>query len=108
MLATFLYELGLVEQGDDLRRRVQTLAPTSAVAYRLDLERALAMQDDQAALAAARRAIEDDIEDRFGSWTAALRFLVVYGIRSNTVTDIVTCGIKTTAIGRACLSATQT
>jgi TolB-like protein/Tfp pilus assembly protein PilF len=87
MLATFLYELGLVEQGDDLRRRVQTLAPTSAVAYRLDLERALAMQDDQAALAAARRAIEDDIEDRFGSWTAALRFLVVYGIRSNAVEE---------------------
>ena len=87
MLATFLYELGLVEQGDDLRRRVQTLAPTSAVAYRLDLERALAMQDDEAAVAAARRAIEDDIEDRLGSWSTAVQFLILYGIRTDTVEE---------------------
>jgi TolB-like protein len=87
MLAEFLYQLGLVEQGDDLRRRVQTLAPTSAIAYRLDLVRAMAMDDDDAALAAARKAIIDNIEARHSSWTGAVQYLILHGIRTDTVEE---------------------
>jgi TolB-like protein/Flp pilus assembly protein TadD len=87
VLAEFLYELGLVEQGDDLRRRVQTLAPTSAMAYRLDLVRAMAMDDEEAAIAAARRAIVDNIEDRRNSWAGAVQFLVMHGIKTDTVDE---------------------
>ena len=87
VLADFLYELGLVEQGDDLRRRVQTLAPTSAMAYRLELVRAIALQDDEAAAAAAQRAIVDDIEERRNSWSGAVQYLVMLGIKTGTVED---------------------
>jgi TolB-like protein/tetratricopeptide (TPR) repeat protein len=85
ILAVFLYQLGLVEQGDDLRRRVLTLAPTSEVAYLLDLERAIAVGDDEAARAAARRAIADDIEERSNSWVGAVRYLIAEGIKTGTV-----------------------
>ncbi|MDJ0813502.1 MAG: tetratricopeptide repeat protein [Woeseiaceae bacterium] len=87
VLAEFLYELRLVEQGDDLRRRVQTLAPTSAMAYRLDLVRAMALEDDAAATAAARRAIVDNIEERRNSWSGAVQYLLMHGIKTNTVED---------------------
>ena len=87
LLAEFLYELGLVEQGDDLRRRVQTLAPTSTMAYRLDLVRALAMEDDEAAAAAAQRAIADNVEQRRNAWAGAVQYLVMRGIRTNTVEE---------------------
>ena len=87
LLAQFLYELGLVEQGDDLRRRVQTLAPTSAMAYRLDLVRAIAMEDEEVAMAAARRAIVDDIDNRHNAWSRAVHYLVTHGIKTDTVEE---------------------
>ena len=87
LLAMFLYRLQLVEQGDDLRRRVLTLAPRSEAAYRLDLLRAVAMNDDEAAEAAARRAIIDDVPERFGSWAGAVQYLILRGIRTGTVEE---------------------
>lgn len=87
LLAEFLYRLGLVEQGDDLRRRVQTLAPTSAMAYRLDLVRAIAMDDDEAAVAAARKTIVDDVGERRNSWAGAIEYLIVHGIATDTVEE---------------------
>jgi TolB-like protein/cytochrome c-type biogenesis protein CcmH/NrfG len=83
-LAVFLYELGLIEQGDDLRRRVITLAPTSVVAYQLDLVRAIAVGDAVAAEAAARRAIVDNIEERRNSWAGAVQYLVLQAIENGT------------------------
>ncbi|MCG8369958.1 MAG: tetratricopeptide repeat protein, partial [Proteobacteria bacterium] len=64
MLATFLYRLGLADVADDFRDRVMALGPTSAVAYQIGYVRAQARGDEQASIAAARRAVEDDIEDR--------------------------------------------
>jgi TolB-like protein/Flp pilus assembly protein TadD len=64
ILAVFLYQLGLVEEGDDLRDRVLALAPTSEYAYRVELLRAMSVGDEEASIASARRAIEDDIEER--------------------------------------------
>ena len=84
-LAVFLYELGLIEQGDDLRRRVITLAPTSVVAYQLDLVRAIAVGDAVAAEAAARRAIVDNIEERHNSWAGAVQYLVLRAIDNGTI-----------------------
>ena len=85
LIAMFLYRLGLIEQGDDLRRRVLTLAPRSEAAYRLELVRAHAMGDDEGAEAAARRAIVDDVAERFGSWVGAVQYLIMKGIRTDTV-----------------------
>ena len=85
LLAVFLYELGLVEQGDDLRRRVLTLAPTSAMAYRLALVRAIAAGDHEAADRAARRAIVDDVEERRNSWVGAVQYLLARAIENGTV-----------------------
>ncbi|MDH3276290.1 MAG: tetratricopeptide repeat protein, partial [Gammaproteobacteria bacterium] len=61
-LAGFLYQLGLVEEGDDFRNRVMAIAPTSEVAYRINLLRAISLGDSEASIAAARQAVEDDIE----------------------------------------------
>ncbi len=75
MLAAFLYRLALVEEADDFRGRVLALAPTSSIAYRLALLRAVTNGDTQAAVASARRAIEDNIDDRNYAYTDAVRYL---------------------------------
>ncbi len=87
MLAGFLYQLELTEEGDDLRERVVALAPTSSVAYRIDLLRAQSMGDEAAAIAAARRAIEDDVEDRRFAYGGAVRYLLRAAVRKGTVAD---------------------
>ena len=84
MLAAFLYQLGLVEEGDDLRDRVMAIAPTSEVAYRINLLRAISLGDTDASVAAARQAIEDDIEDRRFSFGGAVQHLLRTATRSGT------------------------
>jgi len=87
ILAAFLYQLGLVEIADDFRDRVQALAPTSAMAYRLDMLRANAAGDAAAGVAAARRAIEDDIEERRFSYVGAVQQLLRAAIQNGTVEE---------------------
>lgn len=87
MLAGFLYELGLVEEGDDFRNRVLALAPTSEVAYRIELLRAISVGDEAASIASARRAIENDIEDRRFAYGGAIRHLLRTAIRNGTVEE---------------------
>jgi TolB-like protein/tetratricopeptide (TPR) repeat protein len=76
MLATFLYELGLVDIADAFRERVLALAPTSTVAYQLELSRAVSVGDIDASMAAARRTIEDKVEDRRFAFGGALQHLI--------------------------------
>jgi TolB-like protein/cytochrome c-type biogenesis protein CcmH/NrfG len=76
MLAKFLYELGIVDVADEFRRRVKMLSPNSAIAYQLDIARAKAMGDTEAAIAAARRAVQDDIEDRRFAYGGAVQYLI--------------------------------
>ena len=58
------------------------IAPTSEVSYRLELLRAIATGDEDAGIASARRAIEDDIEDRrFGFGGAAQHLLRIAAAR---------------------------
>lgn len=87
MLAVFLYQLGLVEQGDDLRDGVLALAPTSAIAYRTELLRAIAMDDTEASLASARRAVTDNVEDRRFAWGGAVQYLLRHAVESGTVSE---------------------
>ncbi len=76
MLAKFLYDLGIVDVADEFRRRVKTLSPNSAIAYQLDLARAKALGDTEAGVAAARRAVQDDIEDRRFAYGGAVQYLI--------------------------------
>jgi tetratricopeptide (TPR) repeat protein len=85
MLADFLYNLGLVDIGDDFSERVLALAPTSEIAYHLELVRAIATGDEEAGVASARRAIADDIEERRGSYVGAVRYLMRQAARDNNV-----------------------
>jgi tetratricopeptide (TPR) repeat protein len=87
ILAEFLYSLDLIEQGDDFRNRVLTLSPTSEIAYRTELVRAVATDDYEAATASARRAIDDDVGERRQAYTGAVRYLLRHAVRSGTVND---------------------
>jgi hypothetical protein len=75
-VAAFLYEFGLIEEADDFRNRVLAIAPTSEIAYRIELLRALNMGDEEATDAAARRAIEDGIDDRRFAYAGAVQYLM--------------------------------
>jgi len=85
MIAAFLYQLGLIEEADDFRNRVNAIAPTSAVAYRIELLRAISIGDVDASVAAARKAVEDDIEDRQFAYGGAVQFLLRNATRNGTV-----------------------
>ena len=76
LIAMFLYRLELVTEGDDFRNLVATEAPTSDLAYLLDLLRARAVGDEAAGVAAARRAIEDDIGNRNSAYASAVGYLL--------------------------------
>ena len=87
IIAAFLYELGLIEEGDDFRDRVMAIAPTSEIAYQIDLLRAINTGDEAAAVASARRAIEDDINDRRLSYGSAVQYLLRVAARNGTVAE---------------------
>ena len=87
MLAMFLYELGIVEVADEFRRRVLTLSPTSEIAYQLDMMRAIALDDTEASIAAARRAVEDNIEDRRFAFGGAVQYLIRQAVKQDRVEE---------------------
>lgn len=87
MIATFLYELDLIEEGDDFRDRVLAIAPTSAIAYQIEMLRAINIGDEVSSVASARRAIEDDIDDRRFSYGGAVRHLLRVAARNETVDE---------------------
>jgi len=88
VLADFLYRLGLVEIADDFRARVLALAPTSEVAYRIEMLRAMAVGDADASIASARRAIEDDIAERRFSYGGAVQHLLRTAVRNGNVDEV--------------------
>jgi len=81
-IAAFLYNLGLFEAGDDFRNMVIASAPDGEYAHLLDILRAVRSGDLDIAEAAARRAIEDDIEMRRGGFAVAVRFLMRHAVAS--------------------------
>jgi TolB-like protein/tetratricopeptide (TPR) repeat protein len=88
MLAAFLYQLGLVEEADDFRDRVLALAPTSAIAYRVEMLRAIAIGDEVGSIATAQSAIEADIEDRRFAFVGAIQHLLRVAARDNKVEEV--------------------
>ena len=87
ILAQFLYRLGIVDVADEFRRRVLTLSPNSAIAYQLDLARARAIGDTEAGIAAARRAVEDDIENRRFAYGDAVQYLIRTAVLQDRIED---------------------
>jgi len=85
IIAMFLYNLDLIEEGDDFRDRVMAIAPTSEIAYRVQMQRAISIGDEEASIASARKAIEDDIEDRLFSFGGAVQHLLRMAVRNGTV-----------------------
>jgi hypothetical protein len=88
MLAVFLYQLGLVEEADDFRNRVLALAPTSAIAYRVEMLRAIAIGDEVGSIATAQSAIEADIENRRFAFVGAVQHLLRAAARDNNVEEV--------------------
>ncbi len=86
-IAIFLYRLGLIDEGDDFRDRVFAIAPTSEIAYRIELLRAASTENEFASVASARRAIEDDIGDRHFAFGGAVQHLLRVAIRNGTVAE---------------------
>ena len=86
-IAAFLYPLGLVEEADDFRDRVLAIAPTSAIAYRIELLRAISVGDQDASFRAARKTIDDDIEDRQSAYGVAVQYLLRTAAKNGTVAD---------------------
>jgi TolB-like protein/thioredoxin-like negative regulator of GroEL len=85
MLAQFLYQIDLVEEGDDFRNRVMNIAPTSESAYRIELLRALASDDAAAAEGTARSTIENGIEERVHAFGGAIEYLLRAAIANDSV-----------------------
>ncbi len=104
-IAAFLYQLGLNDEADDFRDRVVAIAPTSAIAYRIELLRAAGSGDEDASLTAARKVIEDDIEDRQFAYGAAVQFLLRNAARRGTV-DAVSAYLEQHAPGILNIDAT--
>ena len=86
-IAGFLYRLELIEQADDFHSLVDSAAPTSDLAYLLDLLRGVATEDSEAVLAAARRAIEDDIGTRGMAFQLAVEHLLLTARRLGTLDE---------------------
>jgi TolB-like protein/tetratricopeptide (TPR) repeat protein len=87
MLAIFLYELGLTDVADAFRERVLTLSPTSEVAHKIELRRARSLGDAEAGIAAARRAIENDIPNRRFAFGGAVRHLIRSALRDGRIEE---------------------
>jgi TolB-like protein len=87
IVAGFLYRVGLIAEGDDFRSRVNAIAPTSEIAYRIEMLRAISIGDEEASVASARRAIEDDIDDRQFSYGGAVQLLLRQAARHGTVAE---------------------
>ena len=87
-IAAFLYEMKLTEAGDEFRNMVIATAPTSEVAYAIELLRAKSMEDRDASIVAARRTITDDVDNRHDAYSGAIRFLFRDAASNGTVDEL--------------------
>ena len=84
LLARNLYELGLVEEADHYQTLSTTMSPTSNMARRNELIRAIVINEEGESVAIARRIIEDDVGDRGFAWQEAVRHLTRVAARRGT------------------------
>ena len=76
LVAQYLYQLGLIEEGDRFRARVHAIAPTSEIARQTELMRSINADEEDASLALARRIVEEDVGNRHGGWISAAEYLL--------------------------------
>jgi TolB-like protein/Flp pilus assembly protein TadD len=88
-IAGFLYRIELVEEADDFHSLVDSAAPTSDLAYLLDMLRGVAVADAEATQEAARRAIEDDVGMRGNAFGVAVEQLLLTARREGGLEEAV-------------------
>jgi len=86
-VARELYRIELGEYAREYRRRVLAIAPTSPIAYMVNILDARSRLDFDEARSIAHQAIEDDIANRQGSYEEALRTIVRDAVRNGTAED---------------------
>ena len=86
-IAAYLYDLQLSEEADRFRARVMAIAPSSPPAYLLNMLRAATAGDAEGARAAAKRTIEDDIDNRQDAYFRAVQYLVDDALTGDTVAE---------------------
>ncbi len=86
-IGVFLYDLHLPEEADQFRARVLSMAPSSPPAYLLNMLHSAETGDIEGARAAARKTIEDDVDDRLDAYSLAVQYLVDDAIRNDTVEE---------------------
>jgi len=106
-LALFLYELELLEEGDDFRDLVLAIAPTSEIAYEIELRRAIRGGDATLSDVHARRIIENDVGERYQAFSDSVRHLLRTAASDGTV-DAITAYLEQHAPGLFDISATTT
>ena len=86
-VAEVLYYLELPDEADRFRERVLAIAPSSPAAYATEVLHLEARGDLEGARTAARKAIEDDIDNRQNAYEIAIRFLVRDALANGTETE---------------------
>lgn len=86
-IAVWLYDLGLPGEADKFRARVLAIAPSSPPAYLLNILHDAGTGDLEGARAAARRIIEDDVDNRLSAYERAVEFLVDDALRNDTIEE---------------------
>jgi TolB-like protein/cytochrome c-type biogenesis protein CcmH/NrfG len=87
-LAMFLYDLRLVEEGDDFRDLVDAIAPTSDMSYQLALRRTIATDDAAESVEVAKRIVEEDVGERQAVFSEAVQVLMNSAAAEGTVSEM--------------------
>jgi cytochrome c-type biogenesis protein CcmH/NrfG len=86
-VAKILYRLGLPEEADEFHQRVKNMARGSEYDQRLDLLRALSLDDMSVAVQLARDVIAGDPPDRGWAWNTAWRVLLFTSVERGTAIE---------------------
>ena len=82
IVAESLINVGLIEYGDEFLNRARAIAPASPATRRVELVRAYLMGDVESSLSIARQMLEDEVENRQGSYYVAVWAFVRLKIRN--------------------------
>jgi len=87
-IGRFYYQLGLVDEGDEMLARAQILAPQAPWTRSLEIERQMHAENYERAILLAESMIRDDIDDRGGAWENALAAFVESKIELDDAADV--------------------
>jgi TolB-like protein/tetratricopeptide (TPR) repeat protein len=87
-ISRYLYLLHLPDLANQFRSRVLAIAPSNPWAYQLNILHAHETGDLDGARQAAKKAIDDDIENRDGAYGRAIKYLIVDGLDTGTIVEV--------------------